>query len=91
MLASASSCPMSRPAGSIASSTRGWSISACDPSTGLQWRHMERHLLEGTTYLVSGLPPGRLVLVVETSPRNGEVEVVVVAGETVPAVIELPE
>lgn len=75
----------------IRGGSRGWSISARDPSTGLQWRHMERHLLEGTTYLVSGLPPGRLVLVVETSPRNGEVEVVVVAGETVPAVIELPE
>jgi hypothetical protein len=71
--------------------SRGWSMAARDPSTGFQWRHVEWKRIEGTTYLVSGLPPGRVVLVVDTLPKDGETEVVVVAGEIVPAVIEVPE
>ncbi|MCK6458366.1 MAG: hypothetical protein L6Q95_00550, partial [Planctomycetes bacterium] len=69
----------------------GWSFAARDPSTGFQWRRVEWSKIEGTTYRVSGLPPGRLVLICDIEPRDGETEVVVVAGETVPAVIEVPE
>jgi hypothetical protein len=75
----------------ITSGSRGYSIAARDPATGFQWHRVEWERIEGTTYLVSGLPPGRVVLVVCTSPRDGETEVVVVAGQTVPAVIDVPE
>jgi hypothetical protein len=75
----------------ITSGSRGYSIAARDPSTGFRWHRVEWEKIERTTYLVSGLPPGRVVLVVCTSPEDGETEVVVVAGQTVPAVIDMPE
>jgi hypothetical protein len=70
---------------------RGWSFAARDPSTGFRWKLREWQKIEGTTYLMGGLPPGRLILIVETLPKGGDTEVVVVAGETVPAVVLIPE
>jgi len=69
---------------------RAWSFAARDPSDGLQWS-VDWQKIEGTTYLVKGLPPGRIILIVETTPKDGETEVVVVAGETIPAVVQVPE
>jgi len=68
----------------------GWSFAVRDPTTGFRWR-VHGQNIEGTTYIVRGLPPGRLVLIVETLLKAGETEVVVVAGETVPAVVQVPE
>ncbi|HEX5137529.1 MAG TPA: carboxypeptidase-like regulatory domain-containing protein [Planctomycetota bacterium] len=71
--------------------SRGWSLAARDPATGFQWSLRDWQSLGDFTELISGLPPGRLILVVETVPKSAETEVVVVAGQTVSAVIELPE
>jgi hypothetical protein len=71
--------------------SRGWSLEARDPATGFQWHVRDRQVLEGTTYLVKGLPPGRVILVVGASPKDGEVEVLVVADAVVPAVVHVPE
>jgi hypothetical protein len=65
-----------------------WSFDARDPATGFRWSP-EWQKIEGTTYLVKGLPPGRLFLIVATLPRDAETEVVVVEGETVPAVVDV--
>jgi hypothetical protein len=74
----------------LTAGSRAVSLAARDPSTGFQWSRVEWARIEGTTLLVSGLPPGRLVLRVETQPKSAETEVVVVAGETVSAVIDVP-
>ncbi len=72
--------------------TRGWSFAARDPSTGFRWSRVEWQRIEkGTTYLVSGLPPGRLILICAIEPKDAETDVVVVPGGTVPAVIDAPE
>jgi len=71
--------------------SRGWSIVVRDPSNGFQWHPREWEGLGDFTELISGLPPGRLVFVLETIPKSGETEVVVVAGQTVSAVVDVPE
>lgn len=67
-----------------------WRIVVRDPASGFLWSP-ERDREEGTVYIVKGLPPGRVVLVIETTPPEGEVEVDVRAGETVPATVVVPE
>jgi hypothetical protein len=71
----------------------GWSLVAQDPTTGFRWEvddWVEED--DDRVYVVKGLPPGRLVLVVDADPPPaGEVEVVVRAGETVPATVVVPE
>jgi len=65
-----------------------WSFAARDPSTGFRW---SVRWDEETTYVVRGLSPGRLILIVDAAPKSGETEVVVVACATVSATVEVPE
>jgi len=67
--------------------TRAWSLAVRDPRTGFQWSPDDMQWIASDTVLVGGLPPGRLILVVWTTPHDAEVEVDVVAGETIPATL----
>lgn len=69
---------------------RAFSYWVRDPATGFEWPVGDRERFEGGT-IVRGLPPGRVVLVVKTTPQGGEAEVMVVAGATVSAVVQVPE
>jgi hypothetical protein len=68
-----------------------WTIHVRDPETGFLFPPAGWQRIEGTTYLVRGLPPGRVALVVSRLPKSYEAEVVVVPGETAEAVIDVPE
>jgi len=64
-----------------------WSLAARDPGTDFEWQLGNWTRIAPHTYLVGELPPGRLIIVLRTSPHDAEAEVDVVAGEAVPATV----
>jgi hypothetical protein len=68
---------------SVEPSAGEFSFEAEDPRTGFTWSLGACRRIDRTTYLIRGLPPGRLILRGNARSMVGEADLVVVSGQTV--------